>query len=327
MSEPKPVLIYDGHCGFCRIWLDYWRQLTGDRIEYLASQEVGDRFPQIPREAYSAIGAAGAPRWQRGQRRARRLRIARQGAYLLLDRRPQRIRLPHHRPPSGFLLSSHSLHLRHAHRAHALRRDPVAVSACTGAYLRHRLRIARVPGHRPLRGARHPPGGAVSRVGRANRFRAAFSRRPQPLLVRQRRHHAHRTVLCRRGIRRHAVAHRLRAREIRAPHPSLALHLISVVRRGRPGVSLLPMGFAAARSRISGDLPGPQPHRAVAIPLAGVPFVFPFGRRQTAEWRSHLAQSLRGGLPLAHAAAADRRSPGMPTNFPPPSSISSPPRR
>ena len=49
----KPVLIYDGHCAFCRIWLDYWRQLTGDRIEYLASQEVGDRFPQIPSEAYS----------------------------------------------------------------------------------------------------------------------------------------------------------------------------------------------------------------------------------------------------------------------------------
>jgi len=53
MSEPKPVLIYDGHCGFCRIWLDYWRQLAGDRVEYLASQEAGDRFPQIPREAYS----------------------------------------------------------------------------------------------------------------------------------------------------------------------------------------------------------------------------------------------------------------------------------
>jgi predicted DCC family thiol-disulfide oxidoreductase YuxK len=49
----RPVLIYDGHCGFCRIWLDYWRRLTGDRVEYIASQEVGDRFPQIPREAYS----------------------------------------------------------------------------------------------------------------------------------------------------------------------------------------------------------------------------------------------------------------------------------
>ena len=48
-----PVLIYDGHCGFCRIWIDYWRRLIGDRIEFVASQEVGDRFPQIPPEAYA----------------------------------------------------------------------------------------------------------------------------------------------------------------------------------------------------------------------------------------------------------------------------------
>ena len=53
MSEPKPVLIYDGHCGFCRIWLDYWRQLIDDRIECVASQDVGHRFPQIAREAYA----------------------------------------------------------------------------------------------------------------------------------------------------------------------------------------------------------------------------------------------------------------------------------
>jgi predicted DCC family thiol-disulfide oxidoreductase YuxK len=53
MPDPRPILIYDGHCGFCRIWLDYWRKLTGDRITHIASQEVGDRFPQIPREAYS----------------------------------------------------------------------------------------------------------------------------------------------------------------------------------------------------------------------------------------------------------------------------------
>jgi hypothetical protein len=32
--------------------VDYWRRLTGDRIEYLTSREVGGRFPQIPPEAY-----------------------------------------------------------------------------------------------------------------------------------------------------------------------------------------------------------------------------------------------------------------------------------
>lgn len=57
MNEPTPgaipILIYDGNCGFCRIWIDYWRQLTGKRVEYLRSQDVGNRFPQIPQEAYS----------------------------------------------------------------------------------------------------------------------------------------------------------------------------------------------------------------------------------------------------------------------------------
>ncbi len=53
MAAEKPILIFDGKCGFCRIWIDYWRQLTGDRVEYLASQEVGNRFPQIPTEDYA----------------------------------------------------------------------------------------------------------------------------------------------------------------------------------------------------------------------------------------------------------------------------------
>jgi len=53
MIEPKPVLLFDGRCGFCRIWIDYWRQLTGDRIEYAASQDARGRFPQIPDEAYA----------------------------------------------------------------------------------------------------------------------------------------------------------------------------------------------------------------------------------------------------------------------------------
>jgi predicted DCC family thiol-disulfide oxidoreductase YuxK len=53
VSSPKPLLIYDGKCGFCKIWLDYWRKLTGDRVEYAPSQEVGERYPQIPKENFS----------------------------------------------------------------------------------------------------------------------------------------------------------------------------------------------------------------------------------------------------------------------------------
>jgi len=49
----KPLLIYDGRCGFCKIWIDYWKLFTGDRVDYAPSQEAGARFPQIPREAFA----------------------------------------------------------------------------------------------------------------------------------------------------------------------------------------------------------------------------------------------------------------------------------
>jgi predicted DCC family thiol-disulfide oxidoreductase YuxK len=51
MSD-NPLVLYDGHCGFCRIWIQYWNQLTGNRVDYTPSQEAGERFPQIPREDF-----------------------------------------------------------------------------------------------------------------------------------------------------------------------------------------------------------------------------------------------------------------------------------
>jgi predicted DCC family thiol-disulfide oxidoreductase YuxK len=51
MSD-APLVIFDGHCGFCRIWVDFLRELTGERFRWAASQEVGHDFPQIPREEF-----------------------------------------------------------------------------------------------------------------------------------------------------------------------------------------------------------------------------------------------------------------------------------
>ncbi len=48
-----PLVIFDGHCGFCRIWIEYWKAITGGRVGYAASQEVGPRFPQIPAKNFS----------------------------------------------------------------------------------------------------------------------------------------------------------------------------------------------------------------------------------------------------------------------------------
>lgn len=51
-NNTKPLLIYDGDCGFCKYSVRYWHQLTGDKVEYKPYQEVADQYPQIPREAF-----------------------------------------------------------------------------------------------------------------------------------------------------------------------------------------------------------------------------------------------------------------------------------
>jgi predicted DCC family thiol-disulfide oxidoreductase YuxK len=49
----RPLVIYDGDCGFCRTWIARWRERTGDGVDYEPSQEVASRFPEIPAEAFS----------------------------------------------------------------------------------------------------------------------------------------------------------------------------------------------------------------------------------------------------------------------------------
>jgi lipase maturation factor 1 len=51
----RPFLIFDGDCSFCRAWVEYWKQITGDRVVYAPYQEIGDRFPDIPRQGLAAV--------------------------------------------------------------------------------------------------------------------------------------------------------------------------------------------------------------------------------------------------------------------------------
>ena len=46
-----PTLLYDGDCDFCRRWVERWKGLTGQRVAYLAYQERGKRFAELPGEA------------------------------------------------------------------------------------------------------------------------------------------------------------------------------------------------------------------------------------------------------------------------------------
>jgi len=83
---PKPLLIFDGDCGFCRRWAARWQRATGDAVNYLPYQDetVAKKYPEIPRQnfaealhlilpdgavhtgadaAFRALAAGGAERW------------------------------------------------------------------------------------------------------------------------------------------------------------------------------------------------------------------------------------------------------------------------
>ena len=41
------VLVYDGECGICREWVQYWEKLTGGNVIYRPYQEVAANYPDI----------------------------------------------------------------------------------------------------------------------------------------------------------------------------------------------------------------------------------------------------------------------------------------
>jgi len=51
-NPPKPLIVWDGECHFCRRWIERWKEITGDAIDYETSQNIGDRFPEIAREQF-----------------------------------------------------------------------------------------------------------------------------------------------------------------------------------------------------------------------------------------------------------------------------------
>jgi predicted DCC family thiol-disulfide oxidoreductase YuxK len=57
----RPLLIYDGDCGFCVYWARYWQKLTGDRVEYRPYQEVAAQYPEIPQAEFQRAVQCIAP--------------------------------------------------------------------------------------------------------------------------------------------------------------------------------------------------------------------------------------------------------------------------
>jgi predicted DCC family thiol-disulfide oxidoreductase YuxK len=52
MRPTRPLLVYDGDCGFCVYWARYWQRLTGDSVSYRPYQEVAAEYPEIPLAEY-----------------------------------------------------------------------------------------------------------------------------------------------------------------------------------------------------------------------------------------------------------------------------------
>src|SRR5262245_58535129 len=46
-TREKPLMVFDGECGFCRRWVERARSLTSERVDYAPSQDVASQFPQI----------------------------------------------------------------------------------------------------------------------------------------------------------------------------------------------------------------------------------------------------------------------------------------
>lgn len=52
--DHRPLLIFDGDCGFCRAWIENWKRLTGERVRYAPFQDAAEQFPQVTREEFAA---------------------------------------------------------------------------------------------------------------------------------------------------------------------------------------------------------------------------------------------------------------------------------
>ena len=49
----KPLLLFDGNCGFCRQWVGRWGFLTGDKVLYEAYQDAASRFPEVDPQRFT----------------------------------------------------------------------------------------------------------------------------------------------------------------------------------------------------------------------------------------------------------------------------------
>jgi hypothetical protein len=63
MKDAKPVMLFDGGCGFCRLWIERWRAETGGLVEYASTHEPGGRVSRGAEAVFRSLAYAGG--WRR----------------------------------------------------------------------------------------------------------------------------------------------------------------------------------------------------------------------------------------------------------------------
>src|SRR3954452_25392319 len=43
----RPLMLFDGDCGFCRFWVRRWRTKTRGQVDFAPAQQEASRFPRI----------------------------------------------------------------------------------------------------------------------------------------------------------------------------------------------------------------------------------------------------------------------------------------
>ncbi|MGB3022856.1 MAG: lipase maturation factor family protein, partial [Methyloceanibacter sp.] len=61
----RPLLIYDGDCGFCGYWARYWQKLTGGSVDYQPFQDAAAHYPEISQAEFQRAVQYIAPDGQR----------------------------------------------------------------------------------------------------------------------------------------------------------------------------------------------------------------------------------------------------------------------
>ncbi len=48
----KPLLIWDGECHFCKLWIERWREITAGKVDYATYEQATHQFPEISVEQF-----------------------------------------------------------------------------------------------------------------------------------------------------------------------------------------------------------------------------------------------------------------------------------